>query len=164
MSLMDLELHANVTKYLTLKMFVGKLRGASRLAPADAAWVRQQIFDRGEFVAEDPHVRARYREASRLAARYVGALDELPASERVAALRRFHRMPPQAKVSHINALSAERAPGDALTSRRHGANLSPCALAVEQLSISNPTSIRLSAPKPRRQTGASRIWSTKLSA
>jgi len=104
-SLMDLELHANVTKYLVLKMFVGKLRRASRLAPVDAAWVRQQIFDRGEFVAEDPNVRARYREASRLAARYVGALDGLAPAPRVAALRRFHRMPPQAKVAHINAVS-----------------------------------------------------------
>ena len=104
-SLMDLELHANVTKYLVLKMFVGKLRRASRLAPADAAWVKQQIFDRGEFVAEDPNVRARYREASRLAARYVGALDDLAPASRVAALRRFHRMPPQAKVAHINAVS-----------------------------------------------------------
>jgi len=104
-SLMDLELHANVTKYLTLKMFVGKLRQASRLNSEDSAWVRQQVFDRGEFVAEDPHVRERYREASRLAARYVGALDELPAGSRVTALRRFHRMPPQAKVAHINALS-----------------------------------------------------------
>ena len=104
-SLMDLELHANVTKYLVLKMFVGKLRRASRLAPADAAWVKQQIFDRGEFVAEDPDVRARYREASRLAARYVGALDGLAPASRVAALRRFHRMPPQAKVAHINAVS-----------------------------------------------------------
>ncbi len=104
-SLMDLELHANVTKYLVLKMMVGKLRRASRLAPGDAVWVRQQVFDRGEFVAEDPQVRARYREASRLAARYVGALDDLPPASRIAALRRFHRMPPQAKVAHINAVS-----------------------------------------------------------
>ena len=104
-SLMDLELHANVTKYLVLKMFVGKMRRASRLAPEDASWVRQQVFDRGEFVAEDPQVRDRYREASRLGARYVGALDDMPPATRPAALRRFHRMPPQAKVAHINAVS-----------------------------------------------------------
>jgi len=104
-SLMDLELHANVTKYLVLKMFVGKMRGARRLAPEDAAWVRQQVFDRGEFVAADPGVRDRYREASRLAARYVTALDGMSPSARPAALRRFHRMSPQAKVAHINAVS-----------------------------------------------------------
>lgn len=103
LSLLDLELHANVTKYLVLKMFVAKLRGVRCLARADGAWIRYHLFEKGEFADPDAEVRDRYREAARLAARYVSALDSLHAARRLPELRRFHRMPPQAKIAHINA-------------------------------------------------------------
>ncbi len=102
-SLLDLELHANVTKYLVLKMFVAKMRRVRRLTDGDVAWVRRRVFDAGEFVDPDPEVRARYRDAARLAARYTGALESMPVARRVTALRRFHRMTPQGKVAHILA-------------------------------------------------------------
>lgn len=104
-SLLDLELHANVTKYLVLKLFVGRMRRVTRLSETDAAWIRWHLFEKAEFVEPDPQVRERYREASRFAARYVRALDSMPSRERPAELRRFHRMPPQSKIAHITALA-----------------------------------------------------------
>ena len=108
MSLLDLELHANVTKYLVLKMFVGKMRGVGRLSEEDAAWVRYQVFEKGEFVEPDPDVCERYRDAARLGGRYVHALDGLDPADRVPELRRFHRLSPQAKIARINALNEAR--------------------------------------------------------
>ena len=105
MSLLDLELHANVTKYLMLRMFVGKLRRASRLSAGDSKWIRFHIFEKSEFAQADPDVRARYRDASRLASRYVSRLDTMALSGRPRELRRFHRMTPQEKIGHIAALA-----------------------------------------------------------
>jgi len=101
-SLLDLELHANVTKYLMLKLFVGRMRRLTRLSQVDSAWIRFHLFEKGDYVDADPDVRARYHDASRFAARYVRQLDLLPATQRPRQLRRFHRMSPQAKIAHIN--------------------------------------------------------------
>ena len=101
-SLLDLELHANVTKYLMLKLFVGKMRRLTKLSPKDSAWIRFHLFEKGDFVDADPDVRARYHDASRFAARYVTQLDLLPATQRPHELKLFHRMSPQAKIAHIN--------------------------------------------------------------
>jgi len=105
MTLLDLELHANVTKYLTLKTFVARLRGVRRLSPADAAWVRFQVLEKGEYSDPDPEVRGRYRDAARLAGRYVRVLEGFDVPERIPELRRFHRLSPQAKIARINSLN-----------------------------------------------------------
>lgn len=104
-SLLDLELHANVTKYLTLRMFVGRLRRATRLSAGDSSWIRFHLFEKGEFAQSDPEVRARYYDASRLASRYVRQLDTMQPSQRPCELRRFHRMTPQEKIGHIGAMN-----------------------------------------------------------
>lgn len=103
MTLLELELHANVTKYLVLSTFMGKLRGEVRLSAADAAWIRQRLFHAGDYAEADADVRWRYRQAARLAARYVARLDGMPRASRLPELRRFHRLPSQAKIAHINA-------------------------------------------------------------
>lgn len=105
LSLLDLELHANVTKHLVLSLFVARLRGSRRLSAADEAWIRWHLFEKAEYSDPDPAVRGRYRDAARLAARYVRWLARRPAAARVGDLRRFHRMPPQSKIACINALS-----------------------------------------------------------
>ncbi|MFQ5701617.1 MAG: hypothetical protein ACE5HU_07220 [Acidobacteriota bacterium] len=102
MSLLDLELHANVTKYLMLKMFLGKMCRATRLPAGDTAWIHFQVFGKGEFADPDPEVRSRYQQARRLGARYVRAIDALRPAERIAELRRFHRLAPRAKIAHMN--------------------------------------------------------------
>ena len=104
LSLLDLELHANVTKYLMLKLFVGRMRGAARLGAADTEWVRYHLFEKSDFAEPDDEIRSRYRDASRLAARYVRRLDSLPAPGRPAELRRFHRLSPQAKIAAIGGM------------------------------------------------------------
>ena len=105
MTLLELELHANVTKYLVLRMFLGKLRASARPPEADAAWIRHHLFNAGDFAETDADVRWRYRQAARLAARYVGRLDGMPQANRLPELRRFHRLPSRAKIAHINAAS-----------------------------------------------------------
>jgi hypothetical protein len=105
MSLLDLELHANVTKYLVLKLFVARMRRLSRLPAADKAWIRFHLFEKGNYVDPDPAVRQRYRDAARLAALYASALDAMPRAERLSELRRFHRLSPQGKQCRIASLS-----------------------------------------------------------
>jgi hypothetical protein len=101
-SLLELELHANVTKHLVLGMFVGKMRRTSRLSQADRAWIRFHLFEKGIFSDPDPEVRSRYRDASRFAVRYVDRLDRLSPPNRVRELKRFHRMSSQAMVGHLS--------------------------------------------------------------
>ncbi len=100
-TLLDLELHANVTKYLVLKMFVGRMRRTSRLSPADAAWIFFHLFDKAEFAEPDPEILARYQDAARLARKYVEWFDTLPVARRPRELRRFHRLSPRSKIAQI---------------------------------------------------------------
>ncbi len=97
-SMFELELQANVTKHLVLARFLAA--GRPRLAPHERLWLRQQLFDRGEFVDEDPAVVERYRQALRCGVRF---LDQLPheASRRLAALRRFHTADAAGKLEMI---------------------------------------------------------------
>jgi len=104
LSLLELEIHAHVTKYLVLKLFVARLRGSARVSAADTAWIRSRLFEEAGYGEPDPAVRARYRDAARLAARYVQALDDMPPARRIPELRRFHRLSPQAKHARIAAL------------------------------------------------------------
>ena len=114
-SLLELELHANVTKHLMLGMFVGKMRRTSRLSHADKAWIRFHLFEKGIYSDPDPDVRNRYHDASRFAARYVDRLDRLSPLHRVRELKRFHRMSSQAMIGHLSGdrvvMGSDR-PGD----------------------------------------------------
>jgi len=104
-SLLELELHANITKHLMLNLFVTRMRGAGRLDPDDAAWIDWQLYHRREFSDPDREVRERYRHAGRLAARYMGWLAGVPPVRRPSELRRFHRLAPQRKVAWIQSLA-----------------------------------------------------------
>jgi hypothetical protein len=88
-SLLELEVQANVTKELVLSRF---LRGCGRrVDPARRAWLRDQLFHARRYCDGDAEVRGRYEEASRLALRFLRSLEELPGILRVETLRRFHR-------------------------------------------------------------------------
>jgi hypothetical protein len=104
MSLLELELHANVTKELTLALFVARMRGSSRLGEADRGWVRHHLFDKVEYCEEDPELRARYRDAAALAVHYLDHLRGLPAADRPVELRRFHRRSHHEKLAQITRL------------------------------------------------------------
>jgi hypothetical protein len=88
--LVELEFHANVTKYLVLAHFLGRLRDQDRLLQSERDWLVHALFeDAGEDLPEP--FRRRYRTAARMGVRFIRELDALPPAKRVSALRRFGR-------------------------------------------------------------------------
>jgi len=90
-SLLELELQANVSKDLVLSRFLAGSR--PRLSRTRRHWLRHHLFFKRVYSDADAEVRARYDEAARSALRFLGALDAVPRTRRVGALRRFHRAP-----------------------------------------------------------------------
>ena len=88
--LLELEFHANVTKYMVLAHFLARLSHRPRLAPSQRRWIFHHLF---HGAGEDlpPPFRHRYRTAARLAVRLLSHLDPLPVEERVQSLRRVGR-------------------------------------------------------------------------
>lgn len=105
-SLFELELHANVSKYLVLSRF---LAGAgNRLAEKRRRWLHDRLFD-GCFDLDDPEVRQRYVDAERWACRMLRGIRRLAPDARIAELRRFHRASARGKVRAIRRLAAPAA-------------------------------------------------------
>jgi hypothetical protein len=88
LSLFELELHADVSKYLVLARFLGAARG--RLTPPERVWLRDQLFETSGFCDEDPAVRTRYRDAARWAVRLLDGLERVEPRARIELLREFH--------------------------------------------------------------------------
>jgi hypothetical protein len=101
-SLFEMELHANVSKYLVLSRFLAGKR--NRLAPQQRIWLRDQLFDKNQFHDADAGVRERYRDAAHWAARFVGCLALLEPAARLEALRRFHAADSRTKLELIDNL------------------------------------------------------------
>ena len=102
-SLLELELHADVSKALVLARFLGQGR------PLDGArrtWLRYHLFHKGEWAGEGEGERERYREAARLALRFLDALESRPLAARLAALREFHSATGPGKRQLIGRLEA----------------------------------------------------------
>jgi hypothetical protein len=103
-SLLELELHANISKELVLDLFVARMRREERLSASDRLWVRHHLFGKAEYREEDPEVCVRYRDAATMAVRYLDYLQDLPPGERPAELRRFHRRTHHEKLAQIARL------------------------------------------------------------
>jgi len=88
-SLLELELQANVSKDLVLSRFLVQRR--QRLDRDRRAWLRKHLFHGRNYCDDDPGTRGRYDEASRFALRFLRSLETLPVTRRLEALRRFHR-------------------------------------------------------------------------
>jgi hypothetical protein len=88
-SLLEMELQANVSKELVLARFVAGRR--PRLDAGRKLWLRHHLFHKRAYCDGDETVRTRYDEASRYALHFLTRLERLPRPRRVAALRRFHR-------------------------------------------------------------------------
>jgi hypothetical protein len=99
-SLLELELQANVSKDLVLSRFLSRRR--QRLDPVRRAWLRGHLFHARTYCDDDPCVRGRYDDAARFALRFLRMLERLPVARRVEALRRFHRAPLQGKLEMID--------------------------------------------------------------
>ncbi len=90
-TLLELEHHANVTKYLVVLHFLGKQTGRRRLPEGLRVWARHQVFER--YGAGDGEDEGRYREAAQMARGYVRFLESMPLGQRHAELRAFQRRP-----------------------------------------------------------------------
>lgn len=88
-SLFELEVQANVSKDLVLSRFL--VRRGPRIDPERRSWLRHQLFHARTYCDDDPTVRSRYDDASRLALQFLKTLEPMPPSRRVETLRRFHR-------------------------------------------------------------------------
>jgi hypothetical protein len=86
-SLFELELQANVTKYLVLSRFLAA--GRPRLAASERAWLRHHLFEKGRFVDDDPEIIERYTQAARCGVKFLDRLPDSP-RKRLRLLRRFH--------------------------------------------------------------------------
>ena len=104
-SLLELEMHANVTKYLVCALFRarGRSRGAGgSVEPEDRLWLRWHLFEKAEFAEADREVQCRYRDASCFAHRFLDRLEtEREAPARLALLRAFHDSSHQEKLAAL---------------------------------------------------------------
>lgn len=101
-SLLELELQANVSKDLVLSRFLS-LRGR-HLPPDRRVWLRHHLFHGRTYCDRDPAIRERYDDAARFALRFLESLEPQPAALRLERLRRFHRAPLAGKLE----MSGER--------------------------------------------------------
>lgn len=90
-TLLELEHHACVTKYLMVLHFLGKQTGRRRLGEALKQWVRFHLFER--YSEEAGEEAGRYREAARLAWQYLRRLEAIPLENRRREIRAYHRRP-----------------------------------------------------------------------
>ncbi len=97
-TLLELEWHAAVSKYLVLAHFAGRIAGRRRLDERLREFVLHHVFLKADYVDHDPAVRERYSEAHRLGLRFVRRLERRPPHERLAELRRFHRASARGKL------------------------------------------------------------------
>ena len=90
-TLLELEYHAGVTKYLVVMHFLGRQTGRRRLAEAHRRWARHHLFEK--YDTGDGESAARYRSAAVLAERYVRYLERLSVPRRLEELRALERRP-----------------------------------------------------------------------
>jgi hypothetical protein len=88
--LMELEFHANITKYLVLAHFLARAEGRSRLSTGLRRGLDEFLFEGAGEDLPEPY-RNRYQTAARLARRFLMVLERLAAPARLVALRRFGR-------------------------------------------------------------------------
>jgi hypothetical protein len=100
-TLLELELHAAVTKYLVVIHFLGRLTGRRRVAELHRLWARHHLFEK--YAPGGGEEGDRYRTAARLAGRYVALLDAIPGAVRRAELIAFHERPFAEQVRQIEA-------------------------------------------------------------
>jgi len=104
-SLLELEMHANVTKYLVCALFLSAGRARGKRAPLGAegrAWLLWHLFEKIVFAEPEPQVQARYRAAARFARRFLDQLDEAQSpAARLERLRLFHDATHQEKLAAL---------------------------------------------------------------
>ncbi len=90
-SLLELEHHANVTKYLVVLHFLGRQSRRRRLPAELRLWALHHLFEK--YAPEGGEDGERYRRAAGLARRHARLLDEMSVRERRRELLAFQRRP-----------------------------------------------------------------------
>ncbi len=103
-SLFELELHANVSKYLVLERFL--VRRFERPAPGRRVWLRYHLFEKATYSDRNDEIRNRYRDAARWAVKLIDALPALAPPRQLNSLRRFHRAGSRGKLELIERIAA----------------------------------------------------------
>ncbi|HET6277450.1 MAG TPA: hypothetical protein VFG08_01555 [Candidatus Polarisedimenticolia bacterium] len=88
-SLLELEYHAGVTKYLMVLHFLSRQTRRWKLSEPYRRWARHHLFEKYAGGRDDDAVR--YRDAALLARRYVLYLEGLSVPQRVAELRELEQ-------------------------------------------------------------------------
>ncbi|GAB4222919.1 MAG: hypothetical protein Kow0062_21900 [Acidobacteriota bacterium] len=89
-SLLELEWHAGVSKYLVGAHFLARLGGRPELSAAQRAFLEHHLFDKHDYAGVPEPARSRYRQADRLARGFLRDLYRRRPAERLRRLRRFH--------------------------------------------------------------------------
>ncbi len=102
-SLLELELQANVTKYLVLKYFIALQNKSIKLSNFDKEYIRYHLFYKRKYDIEDTSERKRYEDAGKFGMMYTKHIDLLPHEDRLRDLRQFSRMTCPSKIRHIQS-------------------------------------------------------------
>ena len=102
-SLLELEIQANVTKYLVLKYFIALQNKSIKLSKFDKEYIRYHLFYKRKYDIEDTSERKRYEDAGKFGMMYTEHIDLLPQEDRLRDLRQFSRMTCPSKIRHIQS-------------------------------------------------------------
>jgi len=102
-SLLELELQANVTKYLVLKYFIALQNKSIKLSKFDKEYIRYHLFYKRKYDIEDGIERKRYEDAVTFGMIYTEYIDLLSQEDRLRDLRQFSRMTCPSKIRHIQS-------------------------------------------------------------
>ncbi|MGR3319823.1 MAG: hypothetical protein ACUZ8O_15255 [Candidatus Anammoxibacter sp.] len=103
-SLLELELQANITKYLVLKYFIALQIGTTRLTRFYREYIRYHLFYKREYDIDDASEKKRYEDTRVFAVIYTNYIDQLSPEDRLRDLREFSRMAGPSKISHIQSI------------------------------------------------------------
>ena len=104
-SLLGLELHANITKYLVLSYFIANQMGLPRLNPVFRDLLKRHLFGENQYVGNLPQDIQRYMEADRLAWKYINFLEELDKETYIQEIREFNKLMSVEMVSYVEKIA-----------------------------------------------------------
>ena len=103
-SMLELELQANITKYLVLKHFIALQTRSRKLSQFYKEYIKYHLFYKREYDIENASERARYEDTKIFATIYINYIDLLSNEERLREIRKFSRMSGAAKINHIKSI------------------------------------------------------------
>ncbi|MFQ6040993.1 MAG: hypothetical protein ACE5PV_09065 [Candidatus Poribacteria bacterium] len=104
-SLLGLELHANVTKYLVLSYFIANQMALSRMNPVFRGLLKRHLFEEYRYAGKSPREIQRYVEANRLAWKYINFLENLNREEYLQEIRKFNKLMSAEMVSYVEKIA-----------------------------------------------------------